>query len=279
MTKRIIGLLVTSALVCGVGLAQTRLGEVAGSIRLNPEAVVEKEGYTEDPAQARRADGELLGAVINACLASAVTLHELVTQTRETFLYGDDGGLPARLENAIRDLEAETGELDLLRLGESFRTPHETAREAAGICAAAGASVREELARRGVRFVEALEGAAACRSGFERASAQLTAILEGGGAAVDQASEAPPEEPTEEEIIAEVCAATATRDADAGRRCEDRQYRAAAALESRTPENEMLPAEVFGDLRQICAELHPKDFALRNECEIEKMTAARIGEP
>ncbi len=83
--------------------------------------------------------------------------------------------------------------------------------------------------------------------------------------------------PTDDEIIAEICGPEAKNGPDAVDACSSRQYRAVAALGSRSWENEQLDAGIFADLRAICVELHPRDYALRNECEVERMTATRLG--
>jgi hypothetical protein len=47
-------------------------------------------------------------------------------------------------------------------------------------------------------------------------------------------------------------------------------------MESRTPTNEMLDAMTFAEIRAECATDHPRDVAARNECEMDRMTAARL---
>ena len=84
MRFRTVILLNVALLVCPMGWSQAnRLGDVAGSIKLNPEAIVEKEGVVEDPQAAKRADENLLGSVLADCSADADLLGELVAQARQ----------------------------------------------------------------------------------------------------------------------------------------------------------------------------------------------------
>jgi hypothetical protein len=262
-------------LVCGAAWAQKSLGDVAGSIKLDPSAVVEKQGYTEDPAAAVRADRELLAAVLADCWTAANRLVLLVEEARTSFIYTDDGGLPERLTNAALDLDIQFEEVELLRLDGVYRPSLETARDAADICAGASVAVRDELALRGVRFADAFEEATRCRTRLEEATAQL----DGAGNATGQVSDGlAGAEATlsDEEIITQRCEAEKAKGDEAFAACTDRQYRAAAALASRTPENEMLAPEVFTAIRALCARQHALDFSLRDECEVDKMTAARL---
>ena len=57
MRLRTVMLIVVTLLVGQTGWSQTKsLGDVAGTIKLNPEAIVEKTGVVEDPKAAIRAD-------------------------------------------------------------------------------------------------------------------------------------------------------------------------------------------------------------------------------
>ena len=78
--------LVGVALMAGIsGWSQDeRLGDVAGSIKLNPEAIVETSGVVEDPRAAAKADEELFNAVLADCLAAAGQLGRLVAEARTT---------------------------------------------------------------------------------------------------------------------------------------------------------------------------------------------------
>jgi len=87
-------------LVSGAGWSQSnRLGDVAGSIKLDPSAIVEKEGYVEDPQAAVKADRDLFGETLRNCSTVANHLGALVEEARNSILYRDDD-LPSRLTAA-----------------------------------------------------------------------------------------------------------------------------------------------------------------------------------
>lgn len=268
-------------LVCGVGWSQNRLNDVAGSIKLNPEAIVEKQGYVEDGRVAKKADHELLSTVLNGCVIVADDIGAMVEEARSTILYRDDV-LPKRLTAATLDLDTQVQEIYLLRLTDTFAQPEETAREAAEACEAANSSIRNELARQGVAFTQAREEMTRCRKGLTRAQSELAAADQpaarpGGSGEVDgTAADEDDEPPSDEEIIAEICEPENRSGSDAFDACTVRQNRAAAALDSRTPENEMLDPPVFEEIRSICTQLHSRDFYLRDQCEMEKMTSVRL---
>ena len=75
---------------CGLGWSQSRLSDVAGGIKLNPEAIVEKKGYVEDPGAAKKADRELFDAAVGECAAIAGQIGALVDEAKSSFLYSDD---------------------------------------------------------------------------------------------------------------------------------------------------------------------------------------------
>ena len=107
-------------LVYGTGWTQTKnLGDVAGSIRLNPAAIVEKKGVIEDPRDAKKADGELLGDVLTECSAEADQLAGLVEQARATTVYRGDP-LLNRINESSRELDRQLQGFTTLRLGGEF---------------------------------------------------------------------------------------------------------------------------------------------------------------
>lgn len=263
-------------LACGLGWSQNRLSDVAGGIKLNPEAIVEKKGYVEDPAAAKKADRELFGAAVGECATIADTVGSLVDEAKSSFLYSDDE-LPKRLSAATLDLDTELQEIYLLRLTEAYAQPLSTARQAVETCSVATASIRAELARQGVQFLEATQDLSRCRNELNRSLAELEAVDQGtAGSAPGPTGDEADTPPTDDELVASICAAAEKSGPDALDACTGRQYRALAALTSRTPENEQLDPGVFGDIRALCVELHPDDFYLRNTCEVDKMTATRI---
>jgi hypothetical protein len=278
MRIRIAVLLCSFLLVCSAGSSQNRLGDVAGAIKLNPEAIVEQKGFVEDPNAGKMEDQELLAATLEASSIIADSVGALVDEARATVLY-EESDVPRRLRAAALDLDTEIQEIYLLRLNDLFARPLATARDAADACAAADESIRGELAHKGIAFTQAKEAIARCRKGLDQAEAELSAILESpDGKAVLATSETdgPAAAPTDDEIIAEICQPEGADANDVFDACSNRQYQAVAALDSRTWENEQLDAGVFADIRAICLELNPRDFALRNECEVEKMTATRL---
>jgi hypothetical protein len=222
------------------------------------------------------ADRELFNAAVGECAAIADSIGSLVEEARASFLYSDDE-LPTRLSAATLDLDTEIQEIYLLRLTEVYAQPISTARQAAETCSVATESIRQELARRGVQFLEATQDISRCRQELKRSLAEVEAVGQGADgsvpAPVDDEADTPP---TDDEIIASICASAAKSGPDALDACTGRQYRALAALTSRTPANEQLDAGVFSDIRALCLELHPQDYVLRNECEVDKMTATRI---
>jgi hypothetical protein len=267
-------------LVCNVGAAQDRLGEVAGSIKLNPDAITETEGFVEDPKTAIMADHELFRTVLGDCSITADAIGDMVDEARSTILYRDDV-LPTRLGAATLDLDTQIQEIYLLRLSDDFARPKSTARDAADQCARATESIREELSRQGVAFATAKEEITECREGLTRAMEQLESTTASGQhagsgdvAATDE--EVVDEGPSDDEVIDEVCRSKATAGSDAFDACVGRQNRALAALSSRTPENELLDPSAFDEIRAICSRTHPSDFYLRDQCEVEKMTTLRL---
>jgi hypothetical protein len=151
-----------------------------------------------------------------------------------------------------------------------------TARNAAESCAEATESVRLELARRGVAFTKAKEATTRCRAGLDRAEMQLAAAI--GKAPPESAATTggPATAPTDDEIVEAACRQDRGRSEDAYEACRELQYRALAALGSRTAENEMIDPGVFEGIREICTRLHFGDFVQRDACETDKMTAARL---
>jgi len=279
---RIRAAVVLSAVLLASGTSwsqDSRLKDVAGSIKLNPEAIVEKQGIVEDPQVAEKADEGLFETVIADCSAVADHLAKLVDEARNTILYSDND-LPNRLDGASRELERQIQDLYLLRLGETLAEPVGTAREAADICAVACVSVREELALGGVAFTEATRQVTTCVQGLEKAKTQYATIanrsaVKGAASAAPTTTE-PPAPLTDDEIIAARCEPERSEGPDAFDACQAGQYRALAAISSRSSGNEMLVEEIFSGIRGICGELHPQDFAQRDACEVEKMTAARM---
>lgn len=271
-------LLCSALLICAAAWSQNRLSDVAGAIKLNPEAIVEKEGFVDDPNAAKLEDQDLLATTLDGCSTIADNIGAMVDEARTTILYrGSD--VPTRLGAATLELDTQIQEIYLLRLTDVFAQPVVTARDAADACSVANESIRAELARQGVAFTQAREEIARCRTGLGQAQAEFAAIQkspDGKAVAATPEAEEPAAAPTDDEIIAEICGPEAKNGPDAFDACTSRQYRAVAALGSRTWGNEQLDAGIFADLRAICAELHPRDYALKNECELERMTAIRL---
>lgn len=265
-------------LVAGTTWSQNRLGEVAGSIKLNPEAIVEKGGFVEDRQAAQKEDHELFETALTGCSEAAEALGNLIAEARGTVLYMGDDGLTNRLAATALDLDARLAEFDLIRLSDVFEESAETARDAVVLCRAGTEGVREELARRGVAFTRAKGEIAHCRQELHRAEVQLAAVGKTPEEVATMASDvaAPAAFLGDEAIVAAVCEPLRGQGQAAVDACEGRQYRALAALESRTPENELLAAAVFDGIREICIDLSPTNFDLRNICEIERMTATRL---
>lgn len=282
MNVRTAGLLGVALMVSVAGWSQDeRLGDVAGSIKLNPNAIVETSGTVDDPRAAAKADEELFNAVLADCMAAADQLGRLVAEARSTVVYPGDEFL-TRLEESTRGLDRQVEEIYLIRLGKAFFEPVEMAREAAGLCVEAGVVVRRDIESGSVSFAQSSEGVATCREHLAEAEARFAAVAgstgaEGGReAAASAAARERATPPTEDEIVDALCEPARAAGVEAFEACQGVQYRAIAALASRSAENEMLAAAVFSDIRQMCIGLHPKDFAARNGCEMEEMTAARL---
>lgn len=262
-------------LAAGTGWSQDRLGEVAGSIKLNPEAIVEKEGFIENRQAAEKEDHELFATALTECSASADALGDLIEEARGTIIYLEDNGLTNRLSATALDLDTRLAEFDLMRLSDGFNGSVGTARGAVVFCKAGTDGVREELARRGVAFTRARAEISSCRQELDRAEAQLAAVgATPEDAVVDTAT--PSASNTDDANVAAVCESQRGNGQEAVDACEERQYQALAALESRTSENELLAAAVFDGIREICIELNPSNFDERNLCEVERMTATRL---
>jgi len=275
MKSRVAMLVAVAALVCSSGVCQERLSDVAGTITLNPEAIVEKQGVVVDPNAAIKADHQLFGSILESCAALADSVGDMVEEARASILYRDDV-LPKRLTAATLDLDTELQGLNLLRLSPEFSEPLETAVTAIDVCGVGTDSVREELARKGVAFTQAREDMTLCRRELHEAERQLAAVAGGRQPGPAQARPGDEETPSDDEIIEERCAPERTKGPDPYEACTGRQYRALANLNSRTADNEMLDPAVFSGIRELCAELHRDDFETRDRCELDKMTSARL---
>ena len=271
-------------LVCGFGWSQSsKLGEVAGSIKLDPSAIVQSDGgVAADPGRDREADRQLLTEVLSDCDAAAARIEELAREARTT-IYDRDSTLDLRVEDAALVLEAAARDLYLLRLGKAFDEPLDAAHRAAEACESVVEAVQSELARRSVIFSQAGERVAACRTEIAAAEARLEAVGsnetvsagEGSSAGSGEVDE-PAEPPTAAERIAAFCRIAGAGDQNAFTRCEDRQFRALAAIEARSAISETLDEAVFSDIREACELDHPDDLVALDLCEQEKMTAARL---
>ena len=269
-------------LVCGSGWAQTRdLSDVAGSIKLNPEAIVERTGIVERPRDEKKEAGELLGGILTECSASAAQLGELVDQARRATLFrGDD--LLIRIEESSRELNRQVQEIHLLRMGGDFSEPYRVTLEAADTCDAAVGSVSTELDTGGATFTNAKAGIAMCRQNLGRATELLATVMNQSSspaaapAAVSTTRRQPEMQKSNDEIIAAHCEPERSKGFDAFDACQEEQWLSQAALASRSAGNEMLDEGVFADIRGICHKLYPQDFVGRNNCELDRMTGARL---
>ena len=272
-------LIVVTLLVSQTGWSQTKnLGDVAGAIKLNPEAIVLKDGVVEDPMAAKRADENLFGSVLADCSAAADLLGELVARARVPSSTRDLE-LMRRLDSASFDLEAEVHSISLLRLSDDFASVLEIALQAEEQCTAASVTVRDEVSKGGAMLRTADAEVTRCRDLLDRAKTRLVVVQDplAAPAPPDGASE--PEAPaTDDEIIAARCESERARGAELFEACQGLQFRSQAAMESRSSGNEMLDEGVFSDIRQECLDLHPGDFVLRDDCELDRMTAARLEE-
>ncbi len=260
---------------------ENRLGEVAGSIKLNPKAIVESSGYVDDPRVAKKADEDLFDGILAGCSAAAEQLDRLVNEARTTVIHPGDEFV-TRLDASSVDLDRQVEEIFLLRLAPAYSEPVETARDAAVVCGAGSITVRREIELGSVAFPQSRQELARCVERLNEAQAQFAAVAAPAGskggqpAAADAAPAMPKTPPTDDEIIEAVCRPELSNGPDAFEACQGLQYRSLAALESRSAENEMMVESVFADIRAICGELHPLDFVARNTCEQDKMTAARL---
>jgi len=278
MKIRFAFLLGSVLLAAGTGWSQNRLGDVAGSIKLNPEAIVEKKGFVEDPQAAQKEDHELFSTALTGCAKSADALGSLIEEARASILYQGDERVTSRLAAVALDLDAQLADFDVMRLDDAFDESMATASGAADFCRAATAGIREDLASRAVAFTRAREQIALCSQEFRRAEAQLATVGKTPEEVATMVSDetAPAAALTDEAIVAAVCDSVRGQGQNALDACEGRQYRALASIETRTPENELLAASIFNEIREICVELNPSNFDERNRCEIERMTAIRL---
>jgi len=269
-------LIVVTLLVGQMAWSQTQnLGDVAGAIKLNPEAIVVKEGVVEDPGAAKRADENLFGSVLADCSAAADLLGELVTQARVP-TSTRDLELAKRIEAASYDLETEVHSISLLRLSDDFSPALEIALQAEESCTGASGTVRDEITKGGAMLRTADAEVTRCRELLDQAKARLVVVQD---PAAEQAllsdSSEPAVPPTDDEIIGAWCAPERVKGIDAFESCQELQYMSQAAMASRSASNEMIDDEVFSDIRRLCLKLHPRNFVGRDDCELDKMTAAR----
>ncbi|MGD8441009.1 MAG: hypothetical protein PVG53_10765 [Holophagae bacterium] len=274
MSCRASGLLAVVVLCAGPVLGQDeRLADVAGKITLNPDAVVAKQGFADDPRAVIKADGELLGSMLTECRVTADLIVDLFDQARATYVPPDDE-IAIRLRDASAVLDDQLQGIGLLRLSESFNGVMETVRRTADDCAAASAAARTVLVRRGAAFDETGDLLARCRTLLTRSSEQLDAIV--AGSSGRGTSALPSAMLSDDELVERVCGAPPSRGAAEVEACRSRQYRALAAIESRTAENEMVDGEIFSEIRRVCADKHPRDFDQRDSCEMSRLTAIRL---
>ncbi len=265
-------------LLCPTGWTQTKsLGDVAGSIKLNPEALVEQNEVIVDPRYAKTADGELFGGVLTDCSAVADQIGELVAQARSTTIYRGDS-LLTRLDESTRELERELQGIFLLRLGEGFAEPYQVALDAADTCEAAGVVLLDELSRNAVTFTKANTDIARCRDHLTEAQERLSVVMNQPGASAGASSvQSEPETTmTDDEIVVARCQEERSKGPGAVDACQQQQYLSQAALASRNAENELLEESVFSDIRRLCLEIYPLDFVRRNNCELDRMTESRL---
>lgn len=265
-------------LLCPIGWTQTKsLGDVAGSIKLNPEALVEKNEIVVDPRDAKKADGELFGSVLVDCSAVAGQIGELVTQARTTTIYRGDS-LLTRLEESTRELERELQGIFVLRLGEGFAEPYLKALDAADSCEAACAVLLDELGRNAVTFTKANTEMARCREQLSGAQEALAVVMNQPGASAGIRSQPNETETamTDDEIVAARCREEKPKGTGAVDTCQKQQYLSLAAMASRNAGNELLEAGVFADIRRLCLEIYPLDFVRRDNCELKRMTESRL---
>jgi hypothetical protein len=270
-----------SMTVAPVWCQSDRLGDVAGSIKLDRSAVTEGGGTVVDPDQVRKADRDLLLDVLDGARAEARRVAELVAEARTTFLYRAGDDLPVRLTAATRDLQAAGQVIWSLRLTPPFQSALDAARSAAEACDRASVSVRDELDHRGVVFAEATGAVATCRRQLEEAALLAAGDApagtgagsrldgEAGGAADDVAAQA-------DARIAAFCEPERPVGPDAHQSCLDTQYQALAALEARTAASEMLDQDLFDGIRRSCGNRYPDDYVARDRCEQERMTSVRL---
>jgi len=270
---------VVTLLVGQTGWTQTQqLGDVAGKIKLNPEAIVVKEGVVVDPNAAKRADENLFEMVLADCSAAADLLGELVAQARIPTTRRDLE-LAKRIESASFDLETEVHSISLLRLSDGLAPALEIAIRAEASCAGASVTVRDEIARGGAMLKTADSEVTRCRGLLDEAEAALAAAKSPAAVSSPPGAAEPEEPATDDEIIAARCEPEKAKGPDSFEFCQALQFRSQAAMASRNPSNEMLDEGIFSDIRRECLELHPQDFVLRDGCETDRMTAARLEEP
>jgi len=277
MSCRATRLLAVVILCAGPVLGQDeRLADVAGKITLNPDAVVTKQGFADDPRAVIRADGELLGTVLAECRTTTDLIVGLFDQARATYV-PPDSDLAVRLGDASVVLDEQLQDIDLLRLSASFDSVMETVRRAADECGAASAAAGTVLVRRGAAFDETEDLLARCRTLLTRSSDQLAEI--GSGSSAPAAASLPSAMLSDDELIERICGAPPSVGIDEVEACRARQYRAIAALESRTAENEMVDDRILAEIRRVCADEHPRDFDQRDSCELSRLTTIRLETP
>ena len=275
MNTRVAVVVGVTLLVAGAGWSQARLDEVAGSIKLNPDVLVEQQGYVEDPAAVHRADRELLATTIAECSAAAEILGELISEIEASFPNVDDA-LPDRIAAASVDLDDELIQLRQLRLTDAFADPLTAALNAAETCEVATEELRSRLAAGAPVSSRTAAAVDLCAEQLARAELRLDEVGSDPSAATAPGADVVA---TEEAIIAAACEAAAARSFEAGEACRDRQYRALASITARNAENERIDPTAFAGIRRICAELQPDDFTARDICEVEKLTAVRLETP
>ena len=278
MRTRIAVLVSVMVLISTAGLTQTKsLGDVAGSIKLNPEAIVEQNKVAIDPRDAKAADGALFGDVLADCSAVANQIGDLVAQARSTTILRGDS-LLTRLGESSLELERELQGLFTLRLGDGFSEPYGVALEAADTCEAAGAVLNEELRTNAVAFTKANTEIARCRDQLQQAQEELAVAMTQSGrpAAAPPGTSEPEPAMTDDEIVATHCRQERSKGPGAVEACQQQQYLSQAALASRNAENELLEQGVFTEIRQLCIKLYPLDFVRRDNCELNRMTESRL---
>lgn len=260
-------------LVSGIVEGQQRLGDVAGTIKIQKTG----EGTVIDQQTVRRGGRppagvgdvhhERLAACVDEATALRTVLREAITQ--DLFLQYDWRGrsLEAanQLEIALRNLLISQPRSDLM---EAWGRAIEGASGLEWVVATVRASFEEDSPQLYMDVVRAIDG---------HIQAVETAMAEMRRIGREESATAPPADldvVAATDVISRRCSTFGDPGTTGYDSCAEQQRRALTAIQNRFTFTYALDEPTFNRIRNACAEEFPDDLSARDACERRRMDAA-----